>query len=382
MSAFHGIFLSPEHLLLLDIGIAERVLLPIVQFYARNEGRCWASNQYLGQLMGVTPIEISRRIKSLVRAGYLESEVIGHREGKGGLRRYLRPTDRCPALPESRKPESETVEQNGHLNHPVNNDLNQPVNNPPPVKNPINHPVKNLLYHPVNRVLNHPVKTYKDDVKSPDVKSPDVKSRQAVGTYTVQGCKASGCSTAVNTNEGSDAGKDPMVRSTPRAPEVRTPHAREALPPLSEGAALLLKPVTEGGAGFDCRKAAERIARARSPEELRHWIRLAKVRRAHSIAAFIYGCVSKGRAPPESYLRAEKEAYREAMSGGILAGLTPRGITLPTAIRQVSGPPPGWRDEDDERDEDEAPPRTTHVPRSGSVMRPNAGAYEVWRGHR
>lgn len=96
---FYGVFVTQEHMHLGNIGLAERLLLAIIQVHALNKsGTCWAGNQYLAEIMDVQPEEISRRVKRLVDAGYLESDVQPNHDGKGGHIRYLIPTDRCPAM--------------------------------------------------------------------------------------------------------------------------------------------------------------------------------------------------------------------------------------------------------------------------------------------
>src|SRR6185295_11420183 len=87
---FHGVYVTKVHMNLKDIGLAERLLLPIIQNYAMNDiGACYAGNQYLAEIMGVQPEEISRRVRTLIEAGYLESQVSPNHDGKGGHIRYL-----------------------------------------------------------------------------------------------------------------------------------------------------------------------------------------------------------------------------------------------------------------------------------------------------
>jgi hypothetical protein len=163
------------------------------------------------------------------------------------------------------------------------------------------------------------------------------------------------------------------------APAPAPAPAREAAP--SEGAALLLRPVAEGGAGFDSLEAAERAALGREPLLLTHWIRLAKRRKAENVAGFLVAAFKRGDAPPESYLKAVKASFQGG--GGILGalGLGNAIGSSPAAqgIRQEAGPPPSWdepEDEDDEPEED-VPPRKAPPPRA----EPKPAYFEKWRGH-
>jgi hypothetical protein len=86
------------------------------------------------------------------------------------------------------------------------------------------------------------------------------------------------------------------------------PVAVEEDPAVNRSVALLMTPEEDGGAGFTRHEGAQRVAALRCEEELRHWIKLAKDRKVDSISRFMYACITRGDAPPESYLKAQKKA--------------------------------------------------------------------------
>jgi hypothetical protein len=143
-----------------------------------------------------------------------------------------------------------------------------------------------------------------------------------------------------------------------------------------------MRPVRDGGAGFEGRADAERLAGARSLEELQHWIRLAQKRGARSISGFIYRAITNGDAPPESFLRAQKDAYAGTIPilDGIVQPMAEQHRAPRQNVRQEVGPPPGWDDGDEREDEEEAPRRPAL--RKRDPDRPNCLAYLPFRGHR
>ena len=148
---------------------------------------------------------------------------------------------------------------------------------------------------------------------------------------------------------------------------------------LSEGAALLMLPVAQGGAGFTRRVNAERVAVARAVEELRHWIRLGKKRRMTNLAGFIYRAVMDGDAPPETYIKWQKAQF--AAGGGLLEMLAEVPVGLPMIredMRQVNAPI-GHYDEPAE-DEEERPARPQR-PKDPPLGHLDALARRPWRGH-
>jgi hypothetical protein len=111
---FYGVWLTPEHLALRDIGIAARVLLAVVQVHSVKHGHAWPSNRRLAAIMHTTEQEVQRMLADLVKQDYLEREIEPIRGEGGGQRRYLTPTDRCPSIRRStRPPRSESDRKGG-----------------------------------------------------------------------------------------------------------------------------------------------------------------------------------------------------------------------------------------------------------------------------
>lgn len=161
-----------------------------------------------------------------------------------------------------------------------------------------------------------------------------IGDQPAVGTYTEHAREAPDCPAA-----RLDAGQiDKTPDSGPTALMVRTPPARAHETPLSEGAALLMLPVVDGGAGFDDPATAERIAGARYIEDLYDWIEYAR-EQAENVAGFIIFKIGKGAELPERYYRRRQERIQSALAGGPLGDLFPpsnRSRTHPDAPK----PPP------------------------------------------
>ena len=54
----------------------EKLLYGEITCLTSKTGECWASNNYFAELYGVTPQAISRWVKNLEKAGYIETEII------------------------------------------------------------------------------------------------------------------------------------------------------------------------------------------------------------------------------------------------------------------------------------------------------------------
>lgn len=202
------------------------------------------------------------------------------------------------------------------------------------------------------------------------------ESKEAVNTPLGTACEvqqAGIARTCTRAREGPDPTACLPANLTTNGP---TGTGTDAPRPVSEGAALLLRSVAEGGAGFDSIEAAEKAARGREPLLLQHWIRQAKKRGASSVAGFIIAAFKRGDAPPESYLKAVKASFQQG--GGILDGLG-AAVGIPAVrdkVRQVSGPP-AW--EVAEPDDDEEPEeRPKPAPRRAE---PRPPYFDKWRGH-
>lgn len=355
--------------------LAERALLAIVDGLHRNGAGCYAGNHWISLRLGVSTREVSRLIDKMTSEGYITAAHYRDLGRVGGRTRFLAPTAKIPLTA-------------GECPDGLDN-LSIPPENDEELSGPSGHSVhtpQTICRDPHDRLSRLSRQAQAQSVPESESKYEVEKevymeSRQA-GTYTPRARAREGdCPTAClpAAERAIEEEKAPavLVESTShapaRAPEGGTPHARAHEAPVSEGAALLLRPVADGGAGFDSRERAEEIARKRLPEEWPHWIALAKRRGARSIAGFIIAAIARNDAPPDSYLRAEKAAYM-AGGGETAAGLAGMlGRTLPREdVRLAPGAPPGAEDDDEEEE-----PRRRPAPQE---QRPNAACYRILRG--
>ena len=66
-------------------------LLCIISSLSAKEGYCYASNSFLGNLFGIAPETMSRKISKLVKLGYLKSEMVMKPDSKEVEERRITP---------------------------------------------------------------------------------------------------------------------------------------------------------------------------------------------------------------------------------------------------------------------------------------------------
>jgi helix-turn-helix protein len=288
-----------------DLTLVEKGLLAIVDGLHHNGDGCHATNQYLALRLGISTREITRIVASLESAGYIIARHESAPDRIGGRVRYLIPTGQIPAttgeLPEGMDKSSIPPRENddesggyGQIVHTSSTDRRGGIDKTSPVSGPTQARASHELEY--EHEVEHEVYI-------------EGERRMRACAHEAAAAAAAPC---INAPDSDPTGRVRTSRASPESQE------------FEETVALLLLPIEEGGAGGDSESMARELGRARSPEELRHWIAQAKKRDADNVFAWIFAAVVKrGDAPPPSYLRAQKEAYREAMSGGPLADLLP-----------------------------------------------------------
>ncbi|HRR96485.1 MAG TPA: helix-turn-helix domain-containing protein [Candidatus Ratteibacteria bacterium] len=58
-----------------EISSTTKIMYGIISSLCNEKGYCWASNDYLGELLGITRTRVSLIIKELVEIGLIESEI-------------------------------------------------------------------------------------------------------------------------------------------------------------------------------------------------------------------------------------------------------------------------------------------------------------------
>lgn len=341
-------------------GVEEAILIHSFQFWIDHnransqhfhDGRTWSYNTlqaFAKQFPYWTTKQVRRAVDSLVRQGVLVKGNYGAEEGWSVFNRtvwYAFADEGAFLVPLPAEEEVEPICPNGQMDVPQ---MDMPKR-------------ANLRY----------AQTGKSDLPK-----RANESKEAFGTPLGTACEVQ---QAGNARTCAPAREKP----DPTACLLADFHTDEPTPTkaVSDGAALLLLPVAEGGAGFGSVQSAEKIASARLPDELRHWIKLAKKRGASNVAAFIVKRIGAGDPPPESYLKAVKASFRDG-GGGVLGALGLGSVigSSPALekVRQQSGAPPGWDESDEPADGEEESDEPKSAPRRAE---PTPSYFAKWRGH-
>lgn len=325
-----------------DFGVDEAILIKTFQHFIstnrdngqhHHEGKWW-TYQTLDALKARYPYwklhQIRRIIASLEKKGVLMTAHLGHLEKKAAFDRTL-----WYAFVDEEMFLGDAVPLNDKRRQHQDEQPREPI-----CENPQMH---------VASAANAFAENHKSHVR----KSAN-ESKEAVTTPVPTHVVTQLASSHARAHEESFTGRKSGACSSP-------PAAMEIDPDLAEGIHLLMTPVAEGGAGFVQLESAAVIASARGVEELRHWIALAKRRKMENFAGFIYKRITAGDGPPESYLRAEKQAYTRAGQGVAdrVGGLA-RGMAMPD-VRIASGRP-DWEQSEDDGEDRPAPVRREAVP--------------------
>ena len=79
-----GIWIPIDIWLNLDLTGNEKIILFEIDSFSKNDKPCFLSDQYLGNLVGVSSVSANRIVKSLIKKGYVEHE------GFDGRHRFLK----------------------------------------------------------------------------------------------------------------------------------------------------------------------------------------------------------------------------------------------------------------------------------------------------
>lgn len=112
-----------------NLSSSAKLLYGEITALANETGYCWATNEYFAKLYGVNIKSISRWIKSLIEAGYIESEMVSQKSNKGGVIRLLKIDGQFCGVGTkmSRTPVQKCTEphdENGQYNNRMNNTIN------------------------------------------------------------------------------------------------------------------------------------------------------------------------------------------------------------------------------------------------------------------
>ena len=104
-----------------DLTANAKLLYGEITALCNEKGYCWATNEYFSNLYGVSKTSISKWISSLIKKGYINSEIIYKEGTKEILNRYLRIVN-APIEEKLNTPiEDKLKDNNTSFNNKVNN---------------------------------------------------------------------------------------------------------------------------------------------------------------------------------------------------------------------------------------------------------------------
>jgi len=110
-----------------EISSTTKILYGIIGSLCNEKGYCWASNDYLGELLGITSTRVSLIIKELVEIGLIESEIEKNYKRKIKLKGVLRKVK--VGVKEKLKGGLRKVKDNNIIKYYNNNNINNNNNN-------------------------------------------------------------------------------------------------------------------------------------------------------------------------------------------------------------------------------------------------------------
>jgi len=125
---FLGVWIPKDIYLNKDLSWMEKIILIEVTSFSEN-GKCFATNQYFAEFLGISASRVRHIIADLVRKGYLKSKIIYKKNSKQVEKRILSVSSTTPTAKSSRTPMAENSHtppaKSSHYNNIIDNNIDK-----------------------------------------------------------------------------------------------------------------------------------------------------------------------------------------------------------------------------------------------------------------
>lgn len=125
---FLGVWIPKDIYLNKDLSWMEKIILIEVTSFSEN-GKCFATNQYFAEFLGISASRVRHIIADLVKKGYLNSKIIYKKNSKQVEKRILSVSSTTPPAKSSRTPMVENSHtppaKSSHYNNIIDNNIDK-----------------------------------------------------------------------------------------------------------------------------------------------------------------------------------------------------------------------------------------------------------------
>jgi hypothetical protein len=125
---FLGVWIPKDIYLNKDLSWMEKIILIEVTSFSEN-GKCFATNQYFAEFLGISASRVRHIIADLIRKGYLKSKIIYKKNSKQVEKRILSVSSTTPPAKSSRTPMAENSHtppaKSSHYNNIIDNNIDK-----------------------------------------------------------------------------------------------------------------------------------------------------------------------------------------------------------------------------------------------------------------